>query len=176
MAIPFKVWLLWHPDIWLYRHVQIGVRVGCMYILLVFYFMWRIAVTFVRVEDHLTFLFPYTEFIQIILKGGTRSTIIFWWNIILCINICLKTIIFYNHIWQILKNLCNKCQNRKGCGTRLLFIILDKKIYITMWTFFQSKQWSCCCPMLTLVYLCIKTRGSKTTSCDKVCQWLVAGR
>ena len=34
-----------HPDSWLYLHVQVGVHVhvGCMNILLVFYFMWWIA-------------------------------------------------------------------------------------------------------------------------------------
>jgi hypothetical protein len=150
---------LWHPDTLLCLHVRVGVRVGCMCVLLVFYFVWWIAVTFVRVENHFTFLFPYTEFIQIILKGGTRSTIIFWCNIILYINICLKTIIFYNHIWQILNNLCNKCQNRKGCEMRLLSIILDQKIYINMWTFFQSKQHHAVA-LCWLVYLRIETRGS----------------
>lgn len=52
---------------------------------------------------------------------------IFRWNMILCINISLKTIVFYNHIEEIRSSLqTNTYQNKKGlvAGYKCLYSIL----------------------------------------------------
>jgi hypothetical protein len=52
--------------------------------------------------------------------------VIFLWNKILCINISLKTIVFYNHIEVISCLQTNTYQNKKGlfAGYKCLYSIL----------------------------------------------------
>lgn len=66
-----------------------------------------------------------SEFVNFVRLNKTYS--IFQWNMKLCINICLKTIVFYNLIEEIWKNLQTNEKIVRGAKWGIVYNFLSKR-------------------------------------------------